>query len=42
MLKVNDEDLLIKGAILAVLADTQAAHALGGFKVGVGFSPSKV
>ena len=38
MVKINDEDLLIKGAILAVLADTQAAHALGGFKVGVGFS----
>ena len=37
-MKVNDKDLLVKGAVLAVLADTQAAHSLGGFKVGVGFS----
>lgn len=37
-MKINDKDLLVKGAVLAVLADTQAAHALGGFKVGVGFS----
>ena len=26
------------GTVLAVLADTLAAHQLGGFKVGVGFS----
>ena len=37
-MKVHDKDLFVKGAVLAVLADTQAAHALGGFKVGVGFS----
>ena len=37
MLKVNDKDVRVKGAVLAVLADTQAAHSLGGFKVGVGF-----
>ena len=28
----------MKGAVIAVLADTQAAHSLGGFKIGVGFS----
>ena len=37
-MKVNDKSLLAKGAVLAALADTQAAHLLGGFKVGVGFS----
>ena len=31
----------MKGAVLAMLADTQAAHAIGGFKVGVGFSLRK-
>ena len=35
---INDKEVLVKGAVLAVLADTQAAHSLGGFKVGVGFS----
>ena len=29
---------MVKGAVLAMLADTQAAHFLGGFKVGVGFA----
>lgn len=29
---------ICKGAVLAVLADTQAVHYLGGFKIGVGFS----
>ena len=28
----------MKGAVLAILADTPAAHAIGGFKVGVGFA----
>lgn len=28
----------MKGTVLVVLADTQAAHFLGGFKIGVGFS----
>ena len=27
----------MKRAVLAMLADTPAAHAIGGFKVGVGF-----
>lgn len=39
LLKINDKELLVKGA---VLADTQAAHAIGGFKIGVGFSLKKV
>lgn len=29
---------MVKGAVLVMLADTQAAHAIGGFKVGVGFA----
>ena len=31
----------MRGTVLAVLADTLAAHQLGGFKVGVGFSLRK-
>ena len=38
LLTINDKEVFVKGAVLAVLADTQAAHSLGGFKVGVGFS----
>ena len=38
MLTINDKEILVKGAVLAVLADTQAAHSIGGFKVGVGFA----
>ena len=30
--------MLVKGSLLLFLADTLAAHQLGGFKVGVGFS----
>jgi len=29
---------VVKGAVLAVLADTQVAHSVGGSKIGVGFS----
>ena len=35
---MHDKQILVKGAVLAMLADTQAAHYLGGFKIGVGFS----
>ena len=28
----------MKGAVLVMLADTQAAHSIGGFKIGVGFA----
>lgn len=38
VMKINGRDILVKGTVLAVLADTQAAHSIGGFKVGVGFS----
>ena len=38
---IKDEEILVKGAVLAMLADTQAAHSIGGFKVGVGWSLRK-
>ena len=38
LLTINDKEVFVKGAVLAVFADTQAAHSLGGFKVGIGFS----
>lgn len=38
---INDKEILVKGAVLAMLADTQAAHSIGGFKIGVGFSLRK-
>ena len=37
-LSLNGQDVMVKGAVLVMLADTQAAHAIGGFKVGVGFA----
>lgn len=36
LLNINDKELFVKGAVLTVLAYTQAAYLLGGFKVGVG------
>ena len=36
-----DGKVLLRGTVLAVLADTLAAHQLEGFKVGVGFSQRK-
>lgn len=38
---VGGEQRLIRGGVLFALADTLAAHSLGGFKVGVGFSLRK-
>lgn len=38
---LNGKEVVVKGAVLAMLADTQASHAIGGFKVGVGFSLRK-
>ena len=32
---------VLKGTVLLTLADTMAAHQLGGFKVGVGFAVHK-
>ena len=31
----------VKGAVLLMLADTPAAHAIGGFKIGVRFTVRK-
>lgn len=33
--------IVLKGTVLLTLADTVAAHQLGGFKVGVGFALRK-
>ena len=38
ILNIGDEEIMVKGAVLAMLADTQAANSIGGFKVGVGFA----
>ena len=34
----NGSELTLHGTVLVALADTMAAHQLGGFKVGVGFA----
>ena len=38
---VNGDQGKVRGAVVALLADTLAAHDLGGFKVGVGFALRK-
>lgn len=38
---INGKVHHLLGTVLAVLADTVAAHQLGGFKIGVGFSLRK-
>ena len=38
---VNENEVQVTGSLLLFLADTLAAHQLGGFKVGVGFSHRK-
>lgn len=38
---IRGEEKLVRGGVLFILADTLAAHAIGGFKVGVGFSLRK-
>lgn len=38
---INEQPLNVKGSLLLFLADTLAAHQLGGFKVGVGFALRK-
>jgi len=37
-LQLNGKRVIVKGSVLAMLADTLAAHSIGGFKVGVGFA----
>ena len=41
MVHVDGKDTRVYGTVLVLLADTLAAHQLGGFKVGVGFSLRK-
>ena len=38
---IDGKEVLVKGVVLAMLADTQAAHSIGGFKVEVGFALRK-
>ena len=38
---VNGQSMRVFGSLLLFLADTLAAHQLGGYKVGVGFSLRK-
>lgn len=35
---VNGREIRVKGAVVSLLGDTQAAHSIGGYKVGVGFA----
>ena len=37
-MQLNGKRVIVKGSVLAMLADTLAAHSIGGFKVGVGFA----
>ena len=41
MFVVNGQEIHVTGSLLLFLADTLAAHQVGGFKVGVGFSHRK-
>ena len=38
---IQGKETLVRGGVLFALADTLAAHSMGGFKVGVGFSLPK-
>ncbi len=38
---IRGEPKLVRGGVMFALADTLAAHSIGGFKVGVGFSLRK-
>lgn len=38
---IRGEEKLVRGGVLFTLANTLAAHTIGGFKVGVGFSLCK-
>lgn len=37
-MNIRGQEAIIRGGVLFALADTLAAHSIGGFKVGVGFS----
>jgi len=38
MMSIRGEKQVVRGGVLFTLADTLAAHSIGGFKVGVGFA----
>lgn len=40
-MSIEGHDTVVKGGVLFALADTLAAHSIGGFKMGVGFSLRK-
>lgn len=40
-MKIGGKHQVVRGAVLFALADTLAAHTVGGFKVGVGFALRK-
>ena len=40
-MEVDGLNQIVRGTVLVLLADTLAAHQLGGFKIGVGFSLRK-
>lgn len=40
-MRIQGAERSVRGAVLFALADTLAAHELGGFKVGVGFAIRK-
>lgn len=40
-MKIKGEQKIVRGAVLFGLADTLAAHSMGGFKIGVGFALRK-
>ena len=41
VMEVNGDVSCVRGTVIVLLADTLAAHQLGGFKIGVGFSLRK-
>lgn len=41
MMSIRGEKQVVRGGVLFALADTLAAHSIGGFKVGVGFALRK-
>lgn len=40
-MSIRGKETIVRGGVLFALADTLAAHGIGGFKVGVGFSLRK-
>lgn len=40
-MSIHGQPVLVRGTVVTMLADTLAAHEIGGFKVGVSFSLRK-